>query len=93
MQWKSQQLGNRERINYSTHRLRYTYKLRTACIEMKRAGTLKVSKKISAAFSRLMLGFRGASVSSTGCYQRRNVQSIAYDQKIKKINTKKRNNV
>lgn len=72
----------RERINYSTHRLRYTYKLRTACIEMKRAGTLNVSKKISAAFSRLMLGFRGASVSSTGCYQRRSGQrSIADDQK------------
>lgn len=34
---------------------------------MKRAGTLKVSKKTSAAFSLFLLGLRGASVSSTGC--------------------------
>jgi hypothetical protein len=47
------------------HRL--TYRLRTACIETKRAGTLNVSKKISAAFSLFRLGLRGASVSSTGC--------------------------
>lgn len=83
MQWKSHrafpQLRSTERTKYSTHRLRYAYKLRTACIEMKRAGTLKVSKKISAAFSRLMLGFRGASVSSTGCYQSRRVHRSKAD--------------
>jgi hypothetical protein len=36
-------------------------------METKRAGTLNVSKKISAAFSLFRLGLRGASVSSTGC--------------------------
>lgn len=40
-------------------------------MEMKRAGTLKVSKKTSAAFSLFLLGLRGASVSSTGCCGRR----------------------
>lgn len=44
-----------------------SHKLSTACMEMKRAGTLKVSKKTSAAFSLFLLGLRGASVSSTGC--------------------------
>ncbi len=34
---------------------------------MNRAGTLNVSKKISAAFSLFLLGFKGASVSNTGC--------------------------
>lgn len=45
-----------------------THRLRTACMEMNSAGTLKVSKKTSAARSRFLLGFRGASVSSTGCW-------------------------
>lgn len=49
--------------------VRRTYKLRTACMEMKRAGTLNVSKKTSAAFSLFLLGLSGASVSRTGCYQ------------------------
>lgn len=49
--------------------VRSTYKLRTACMEMKRAGTLNVSKKTSAAFSLFLLGLSGASVSRTGCYQ------------------------
>lgn len=44
-----------------------SYRLSTACIEMKSAGTLKVSKKISAAFSLFLLGLSGASVSKTGC--------------------------
>lgn len=44
-----------------------TYKLKTACIDTKSAGTLKVSKNISAAFSLFFLGFSGASVSKTGC--------------------------
>ena len=35
---------------------------------MNSAGTLKVSKNISAAFSLFRLGFKGASVSNTGCY-------------------------
>lgn len=73
---KSHQLiskRSRERGYIIQNRLRYTYKLRTACMEMKRAGTLKVSKKISAAFSLFLLGLSGASVSSTGCYQRRSV--------------------
>jgi hypothetical protein len=43
------------------------YKLSTACIDMYKAGTLNVSKNISAAFSRLRLGFNGASVNKTGC--------------------------
>lgn len=47
-----------------------THKARTACTDMNRAGTLKVSKKICAACSRLLDGLRGASVSSTGCYER-----------------------
>ncbi len=46
----------------------FTYKLSTACMEIKRAGTLNVSKNISAAFSRFLLGFKGASVKSTGCW-------------------------
>lgn len=45
-----------------------TYRLSTACMEMKRAGTLKVSKKTSAARSRFFRGFKGASVRSTGCW-------------------------
>lgn len=44
-----------------------TYKLSTACMDRNSAGTLMVSKNISAAFSRFRRGFRGASVSSTGC--------------------------
>jgi hypothetical protein len=44
-----------------------TYKLRTACIEMYKAGTLKDSKKISAIFSLFLRGFSGASVNNTGC--------------------------
>ncbi len=43
------------------------YKLSTACSDTKSAGTLKVSKNISAAFSRFRRGFSGASVSNTGC--------------------------
>lgn len=39
----------------------------TACTDVKRAGTLKVSKNICAATSRLLLGLSGASVNSTGC--------------------------
>lgn len=46
-------------------------------MEMKRAGTLKVSKKTSAAFSLFLLGLRGASVSSTGCYGGR-TESLAF---------------
>lgn len=45
----------------------YTYRLRTAWIETKSAGTLKASKNISAALSLFFRGLRGASVSSTGC--------------------------
>ena len=45
-----------------------THRLSTACMEMKRAGTLKVSKKTSAARSRFFRGFKGASVRSTGCW-------------------------
>jgi hypothetical protein len=44
-----------------------TYKLKTACMEVNKAGTLKVSKKIWAAISRFFIGFRGASVNKTGC--------------------------
>jgi len=43
------------------------YRARTACIEMKSEGTLKVSKKISAIFSRDFREFIGASVTRTGC--------------------------
>lgn len=38
-------------------------------MEMNRAGTLKVSKNTSAAFSRFLLGLSGASVRRTGCYK------------------------
>jgi hypothetical protein len=55
---------------------KFTYRLRTACIDTKRAGTLNVSKKISAAFSLFRLGFRGASVNSTGCCKGNGMQSI-----------------
>jgi hypothetical protein len=34
---------------------------------MNKAGTLNVSKNISAAFSRFICGFNGASVNRTGC--------------------------
>lgn len=36
-------------------------------MEMNKAGTLKDSNIISAAFSLLGLGLRGASVNNTGC--------------------------
>jgi hypothetical protein len=36
-------------------------------MEINKAGTLNVSKKISAAFSRFFRGFNGASVNKTGC--------------------------
>ena len=45
------------------------YSESTACIEVKRAGTLNVSKSICAAVSRLARGFSGASVRRTGCWQ------------------------
>lgn len=44
-----------------------THKLKTACIDKNKAGTLKVSKNTSAAFSLFLLGFNGASVKRTGC--------------------------
>jgi hypothetical protein len=44
------------------------YNDKTACTDMYRAGTLKVSKRICAADSLLVRGFSGASVSSTGCW-------------------------
>lgn len=47
-----------------------THRLSTACMEINSAGTLKVSKNTSAAFSRFLLGLSGASVSRTGCYKR-----------------------
>lgn len=34
---------------------------------MNNAGTFNVSKNISAAFSRFLRGFNGASVNKTGC--------------------------
>lgn len=37
-------------------------------MEQKRAGTLKVSKRICAAVSRFDRGLRGGSVRRTGCY-------------------------
>ena len=46
-----------------------TYKLKTACMEINNAGTLKDSKKISVAFCLFFRGFRGASVNKTGCLQ------------------------
>lgn len=47
-----------------------TYRLRTAWTDINSAGTLNVSKNISAAFSRFLRGFNGASVSNTGCWNR-----------------------
>lgn len=47
-----------------------TYRDNTAWTEIYRAGTLKVSKNICAATSRLCRGFSGASVSNTGCCNR-----------------------
>lgn len=38
-------------------------------MDINMAGTLKVSKKIWAAVSLLVRGFKGASVNSTGCYK------------------------
>ena len=61
-------LGEYDHLSVSRS-VRSTYKLSTACMEMKRAGTLNVSKKTSAAFSLFLLGLSGASVSRTGCYQ------------------------
>mmetsp|Transcript_36071 Transcript_36071/g.58282 ORF Transcript_36071/g.58282 Transcript_36071/m.58282 type:complete len:207 (-) Transcript_36071:66-686(-) len=54
------------------------YKLRTACKEINRAGTLRVSKKISAAFSLFLRGFKGASVRSTGCFSLSTFNSFSY---------------
>ena len=72
---KSERINESSMRDHSLHHTAYknnndtnTYKLRTACIDMNSAGTLKVSKKISAAFSLFRLGFKGASVSNTGCY-------------------------
>ena len=53
--------------NITQHEDVETYKLKTACMEINRAGTLKLSKNISADFSRFLFGFSGASVSNTGC--------------------------
>lgn len=44
------------------------YNDKTACIDVYKAGTLKVSNNICAAVSRFCRGFKGASVSSTGCF-------------------------
>lgn len=57
-----------------------TYKLKTACMEVNKAGTLKVSKKIWAAISRFFMGFRGASVNKTGCYEIRQQQQQGKEQ-------------
>ena len=54
-----------------TQGLGSTHRLSTACMEMNRAGTLKVSKNTSAAFSRFLHGLSGASVRRTGCCKRR----------------------
>ena len=43
------------------------YRLKTACMDINNAGTLKESKNISAAFSLFCLGLSGASVNRTGC--------------------------
>ena len=43
------------------------YRESTACSDTNSAGTLNVSKKISADFSRFLRGLRGASVRRTGC--------------------------
>lgn len=55
-----------------------SYKLKTACMEMNKAGTLKVSKNISAAFSRFLWGFKGASVSNTGCWKTEQCAQISF---------------
>lgn len=44
-------------------------------MEVNKAGTLKVSKKICAAVSRFFMGFNGASVNRTGCYVVNNMNS------------------
>lgn len=48
-------------------------------MEINRAGTLKVSKNTSAAFSRFLLGLSGASVRRTGCYKRWRVVGVCTD--------------
>ena len=57
-------------VLYLLMNINNTYKLSTACTDINKAGTLNVSKNISAAFSRFLLGFSGASVSNTGCWKR-----------------------
>lgn len=59
-----------------------THKLKTACIDKNKAGTLKVSKNTSAAFSLFLLGFNGASVKRTGCSSE-NVDSWSCKKEIK----------
>ena len=66
-------LSRRKRIDQLPRSLRATRRretnrARTAWMEMKTAGTLKLSKNIWTAVSRLARGFRGASVNSSGCY-------------------------
>lgn len=60
--------GFQETSHKCTSKMRGTHRLRTACMEMNSAGTLKVSKNTSAARSLFLRGFRGASVNSTGCW-------------------------
>lgn len=45
-------------------------------MEVYSAGTLKVSKRIWAAVSRLLLGLRGGSVNKTGCCRSHALASI-----------------
>jgi len=52
----------------TNRRAKAPYSDRTACIEVNKAGTLNVSKKICAAVSLFVRGFKGASVNNTGCY-------------------------
>jgi len=52
-------------------------------MEINKAGTLNVSKKISAAFSRFLLGFSGASVNNTGCCTKQEETTVIYTSIVK----------
>ena len=66
-------LVNTSRLVHST-----TYSDKTACTEVNKAGTLKVSKNIWAATSLLLRGLRGASVSRTGCWCHKKLNTSLY---------------
>lgn len=57
----------KKKIDAPTIAPKNSHRLNMACALTNRAGQLKLSKNISAAFSRFLRGLSGASVNRTGC--------------------------